>query len=270
MVHALGKNNFFDETQLGKMIIFSGIIHFLAFSLLLILPGLTSQPWISALPQYTSVSLVSLGELPGGNASVKPVVIPKAKAQTTPKKPIPIQKQVEITKVEPKKIEIPQKITPAKEKPDKKEPEQFSQQTEAQLQQAIGRIREKVGSGVQGGAPGVIGTRDGTGGNEAPEMVVYTSIVIDRIMEAWFLPPGLKQEAINQGLLTIIDIKINRDGGVTFQGIERSSGNSLYDDFALAAIKKIQADSFPPLPEVFRSPFLDLGIRFHPSEVSYS
>ena len=105
-------------------------------------------------------------------------------------------------------------------------------------------------------------------GSGAPEMVVYMSIVVDRIMEAWFLPPGLKEQAINQGLLTTIDIRIDREGKVTFQTIEQSSGNSVYDDFALKAIQKIQATSFPPLPEVYREPYLDLGIKFNPSEVN--
>jgi len=39
-------------------------------------------------------------------------------------------------------------------------------------------------------------------------------------------------------------------------------------NYALAAIKKIRSESFPPLPEVFRNPYVDLGIRFHPSEIN--
>ncbi|MBW1679327.1 MAG: TonB family protein, partial [Deltaproteobacteria bacterium] len=69
---------------------------------------------------------------------------------------------------------------------------------------------------------------------------------------------------------TIIDIRIDRDGRVSLQGIEQNSGNSLYDNYALAAIKKIRSESFPPLPEVFRNPYVDLGIRFHPSEINNS
>jgi hypothetical protein len=115
-----------------------------------------------------------------------------------------------------------------------------------------------------------VGVQGGSGATQIPEMVVYTSIVIDRIMEAWFLPPSLKQEAFSRNFLTIIQIRIDRQGKVSFQGVERNSGNPLYDDYALAAIKKIQSETFPPLPEVFREQYLDLGIRFQPSEANLS
>ena len=154
-----------------------------------------------------------------------------------------------------------------------KEETHTSQAQEQKVNQAIENIRERVGGEEQtantggGGGVGVGVTHEG-GGSGAPEMVVYMSIVVDRIMEAWFLPPGLKEQAINQGLLTTIDIRIDREGKVSFQAIEQSSGNSVYDDFALKAIQKIQVTSFPPLPEVYREPYLDLGIKFNPSEVN--
>ena len=142
------------------------------------------------------------------------------------------------------------------------------------MQQALNRIKENLGSGARGQSSGVtagVGIQGGSGAAQAPpEMTVYTSIVIDRIMEAWFLPPSLKQEASSRNLLTIIQIRIDRQGKVSFQGVERNSGNPLYDDYALAAIKKIQSETFPPLPEVFREQFLDLGIRFQPSEANLS
>jgi hypothetical protein len=235
------------------------------------LPNLSSRPTIRIVPQYTPVALVGPGELGGGGkSSVKPAVMfPKARVNVTVKKPELIQK-----KVETKPIEI-SKTEPKTPIPPRPKEETNNSQAQEKHNQAIENIREKVGGGEQaantreGTARGVgVGVTHEGGGSGAPEMVVYMSIVVDRIMEAWFLPPGLKEQAINQGLLTTIDIRIDREGKVTFQAIEQKSGNSVYDDFALKAIQKIQVTSFPPLPEVYREPYLDLGIKFNPSEVN--
>ena len=270
MVHALGDKIFLDETRLMKMVVLSGFIHFLAFFLFVFLPNFSSNPAIRVVPQYTPVLLVGQGDLAGGTKSlVKPITV--AKANVTAKKPDLIQKKVEakpieISKTEPKK---PETVTP----PAKKEETQNSQGEEQKVSQAIENIRERVGKEGQAASSAMVGgigvgTNIEGGGSGAPEMYVYMSIVVDRIMEAWFLPPGLKEEAINQSLLTIIDIRIDRDGKVTLQGIEQRSGNSGYDNYALQAIQKIQVHSFPPLPEVYREQFLDLGIKFNPSEVN--
>ena len=267
MVKVLGNNTFLDETKLIKMVILSGFVHFLALFLFVFLPNLSSGPTIRIIPQYTPVALVGPGELGGGGkSSVKPVTVPKARVNVAVKKPELIQKKFETKPIEISKTE-PKTATPPKEETH------TSQAQEQKVNQAIENIRERVGGEEQtantggGGGVGVGVTHEG-GGSGAPEMVVYMSIVVDRIMEAWFLPPGLKEQAINQGLLTTIDIRIDREGKVSFQAIEQSSGNSVYDDFALKAIQKIQVTSFPPLPEVYREPFLDLGIKFNPSEVN--
>jgi outer membrane biosynthesis protein TonB len=274
---SLRKDRLWREPRLMNMLILSGIFHFLAISLLFFLPGFPSSPYINPFPQYTPVRLISLKDLPGSNkAPEKMVLVKKAKKELRIKKPTPIQKQLEVKKIEvskvvvPKKSIVPKKISPVSSKPDQKKREKKaspSYQEEEHLQQAIRNIKEKVTNVVKAETYSPLGIKGGTGTSEIPEMVVYTSIVVDRIMEAWFLPPKLKQEALLQNLLTIIDIRIDREGKVYFQGIERGSGNVLYDNYALAAIKKIQSESFPPLPEVFRSPYLDLGIRFKPSGV---
>ena len=269
MVKVLGNNTFLDETKLIKMVILSGFVHFFALFLFVFLPNLSSGPTIRVIPQYTPVALIGPGDLGGGGkSSVKPVSVPKQKINVATKKPELITK-----KIEPKAIEI-SKTQPKSAIPPKEETNN-SQTQEQQVNQAIENIRERVGGEQRapstGGAGGVgVGVTHEGEGSGAPEMVVYMSIVIDRIMEAWFLPPGLKEQAINQGLLTTIDIRIDRGGKVTFQTIEQSSGNSVYDDFALKAIQKIQVTSFPPLPEVYREPYLDLGIKFNPSEVNSS
>jgi len=269
MVKVLGNNTFLDETKLIKMVVLSGVVHFLVLFLFVFLPNLSSGPTIRIIPQYTPVALIGQGELGSGDKpSVKSVTVPKARVNVAVKKPELIQKKIATKPIEISKTE-PKTATP----PKPKEETNNSQAQEQQVNQAMENIRERVGgeeqaanTGGSGGGIGVGVTHEGEGSG-APEMVVYMSLVVDRIMEAWFLPPGLKEQAINQGLLTTIDIRIDREGKVSFQAIEQSSGNSVYDDFALKAIRKIQVTSFPPLPEVYREPYLDLGIKFNPSEV---
>ena len=243
MVQALGKNILIDDSRLLKIAVISGVIHFVTFCLLILLPNLSSGPKISPLPDYTSVSLLSPGELSGISAPPKPVVIPKAKVSPSSSKPVPLQKKVEtkpieISKTEPKKPELI-KTSPKKEETSPKQ--------DQQLNEALNRIRDQVKNGAQAGMTGGtgVGAKAGGAGSGAPAMMVYLSIVIDRITQAWFLPPGLKEDAINRGLITIIDIRISRDGQVKPLGVSQSSGHSLFDDYSLKAIKKLKWRRFP-------------------------
>jgi len=265
---------FSEQNQLGNMLIISCIVHFLGFSLLFLLPGIPAQPRIDALPHYTPVKLVNLRDLPGS----KSIAIAKARKKIIAKKPTLIQKKSTVKKLEisktvapPNKVIAKKSATPLSKSSKKEKTKQKTSnpQEDQRLRHAVDDIRNRVAGGGTA-ASAAFGIRGGGKAGEIPEILVYTSIVVDRIMQAWFLPPGLEREASHRNLLTVIGIRIGRDGKVSFQGIERSSGNSLYDNYARAAIKKIEADSFPPLPAVFRNRFLDLGIRFNPSEKNNS
>ncbi|HIJ60645.1 MAG TPA: TonB family protein [Nitrospirae bacterium] len=81
----------------------------------------------------------------------------------------------------------------------------------------------------------------------------YLSLVRAKIMERWVYP-----ETIDKDLEAIITIKIKKDGTVQLIGIEKSSGNRLFDRTALSAISSIQ--NLPSPPEGIE----ELGIRFKP------
>jgi TonB family protein len=81
----------------------------------------------------------------------------------------------------------------------------------------------------------------------------YLSMVRTKIMERWVYP-----ETIDRDLEAIISIKIKRDGSIQIMGIEKSSGNRLFDRSALSAISSIA--SLPPPPEGLD----EVGIRFKP------
>ncbi len=249
------------------MVMISMVAHVMMLTVFAFFSGFTTPMRISPVPSYTSVTVVSAGQLAGTPA--KEVRLKKATKQITTKKPTLIQEKASLSKLEASKMNVekkalvPEKVA-AKQKESgssdsgAKEPRAASEQQSAAA--TAGGTHSRDSFAVQG-----IGS--GTAGTDIPEIAVYTSIVVDRIMEAWFLPPSLKREALKRNLIMVVDIRIDQNGRVSLQGVERTSGNSLFDNYALSAIKKVQAESFPPLPDVYRRPYLDLGIRFHPSEV---
>lgn len=88
------------------------------------------------------------------------------------------------------------------------------------------------------------GASGGTGGSD------YFSVVMRKIKEQW-----IYTESFDSDLQAIVVIRIARDGGVTIEKIEKSSGNPLYDRSALRAITK--ASPLPPPPQE-----MELGVRF--------
>jgi TonB family protein len=62
------------------------------------------------------------------------------------------------------------------------------------------------------------------------------------------------------GQQPIVVFEIRRDGRLNQAAIEKSSGNSAYDQVALRALN--DAGPFPPLPDDFKKPVLRIGLQF--------
>ncbi len=99
---------------------------------------------------------------------------------------------------------------------------------------------EAAGSRPQGNNPGDI-------------ISSYYSQVQERIWSEWVLP----EFRIKGDLLAIINIRIMKDGRINILGVEKSSGNSLFDRSAIRAIRK--ASPLPPPPYE-----IEIGVRFTP------
>jgi len=253
--------------KLRSMLIASFAVHVVLFLCLIItIPGL-SRNRINAPLSYMPVTIVGAGELAAaGKPAPKDLNVKKATNALSAQKPSLMTSRADLKKLTASKIGVenrkltPERISPAEEKvqPSPQHESAASETPESSGQEspaAAGTGRR--GSGRAGGGPNAI----------PPELAVYISIVIDQVAEAWFLPPALEQEASKNKLMAIISIRIDREGNVTLQAVEQRSGNALYDNYAVTAIKKVQASSLPPLPEVYREAHLDLGLRFRPSEV---
>ena len=90
-------------------------------------------------------------------------------------------------------------------------------------------------------------------GGEGPLLAGYYSLVQERVWSEWVFP-GLRTE---EGLETVVDIKVLKDGKVKVEGVKKSSGNTLFDRSVLRAIAK--ASPLPPPPYE-----LEISIRYTP------
>jgi TonB family protein len=83
-----------------------------------------------------------------------------------------------------------------------------------------------------------------------------------KIKKAWTIPENLLKEKERVDLETIIVVIIERDGKIQKYWFEKKSGNDLYDQTAVRAIKK--AEPLPPVPNELSESRLEVGIRFFP------
>jgi len=88
----------------------------------------------------------------------------------------------------------------------------------------------------------------------------YYSLIWAKIKEEWTLPENLPKGKTD--LETIIVVIIDREGKIQKTWFEKRSGNTLYDQMAMRAIKK--AGPLPPIPKEFSDNTFEIGIRFHP------
>jgi colicin import membrane protein len=88
----------------------------------------------------------------------------------------------------------------------------------------------------------------------------YYDSIWAKIKKEWTLPENLPKGRTT--LETTIVIVIDREGKIQKSWFERKSGNSLFDQRAMRAIKK--AEPLPPIPKEFSDATLEMGFRFHP------
>jgi colicin import membrane protein len=108
-------------------------------------------------------------------------------------------------------------------------------------------LARQTGVGSQGTK-----TPSSTSKTQGPAGGDYYSMVVSRIKEQWIYP-----ESVDKELLAVVIIKIAKDGNITIDKIEKSSGNPLFDRSVLRAINK-SSPLPPPQQEI------EIGVRFYP------
>lgn len=101
-------------------------------------------------------------------------------------------------------------------------------------------------------------------GREAIELryKAYYDEIWRRVKASWILPEEVV--ATGEDLLTVVIVRIGRGGELLEIKLEESSGNKLYDQSCLRAVKK--SAPFPHLPEDYPQRYMELGLRFRPWE----
>jgi colicin import membrane protein len=80
----------------------------------------------------------------------------------------------------------------------------------------------------------------------------YYGKITSQIRQEWVYP-----DTGEKNLEAVIAVKIARDGIVSVQGIEKSSGNALFDRSAMRALAKASPVAPPPYE-------MEIGMRFYP------
>ncbi len=80
----------------------------------------------------------------------------------------------------------------------------------------------------------------------------YYGKITEEIRQEWIYPDMGKKE-----LETVVLVVIRRDGTITVQGIEKSSGDMLFDRSVLKAVTKASPVTPPPYE-------MEIGMRFFP------
>ena len=111
------------------------------------------------------------------------------------------------------------------------------------------------------GAPqpqGAIKTGGAGTGADSPSVKyrAYLTAVGDRVKNNWTYPEEFRKDKIE----VIVSIKISRDGKLLDSWVEKSSGNNLFDESLMNAVKK--SAPYPQLPQDYDGNVFETGLRF--------
>jgi colicin import membrane protein len=256
-----------SEETWYKMLAVSFAFHILvvgAFSI-----TFKSKPKRFDLSSSYSVNLV--GNVGGTGGGQKEAALPEAKK--IPGKPVPAVKESKPVPAKNKPIPIKKEDLVSLSK--KKVPEKAgtTQEELDQLQKKIQNLRRKTeyldiaksarsGSATSGGLMGTGGlSGSGEGGGIAdPLMQKYYKDIMEKIDAVWKIPTSAKKN-----LLSVIVIKIRRDGVVVDIIPETMSGNRLYDESIMRAIRA--AEPLPRIPAAIKEDIVEIGFNFRPENM---
>lgn len=184
-------------------------------------------------------------------------LIPKPKAQPKPT-PQPAaaapSKGAQMSAVEEKEGERNPKSM--QEGPAKGSPEGVSK---GQPEGSPKGVAEGAGKGAGGSGSG---GGEGSGRVASSLLGFYGARVKETISRNWVFSEAIK----SQGLETRVLVVINREGGILELRVEKSSGNTIFDESAVRAVRK--SAPLPPLPQVISYPKVEISLRFSPEGLS--
>jgi len=234
----MGKGETFRQWHMEtmkRMLLLSMAFHAMVAIMLIVLP-VPFQRALSLPPVYQ----VNLVTLPGPPEEVKAPEPPKAPEITKPKvvsKPLPELKK------SPRELAKKETVTPTPKK--SKPPGSKTPKAEAAI-----KSKEEIAS-----VPSITATAAA----EAPDFKFgfYTKLIERKIGEAWS-PPRIERDYDTKEV--VVTFVIITTGKVQEIQVEKSSGNTFFDQAALRAV--YMANPLPPLPRGFRDPHLKIHFSF--------
>lgn len=273
-----------QDKRLGRMVMLSGLLHAgLLLALVSAADPPQSKPWT---PQSYTVSLVApaaLGLAPEPpspkrveSAAVTPLPKPqppkvKVKKPKAEKK-LKVAKPKKSVKIASKKKPSPQKAPlktevkkPQTQKPEQakkpppqsstpKEPEEqrlSAEDREQQIVVALEKIRQRVQADPRQTAETSHSTSaSGGGGGDTLRglpFILYTQEVKQRVKQSWIVAEH------KSGLSAVVRFGILANGEVVEVELAERSGDRIFDESAMRAVRK--ANPLPPPPEAYRNEF---------------
>jgi TonB family protein len=234
--------------RLNRMIAISLLFHIAVLILLFLSPSFPS-PKLTFGPVYT-VSLVNFSgkavQAKGASAAATKELLSADRHETVLKKAIEPAKSIPIHSLETRK----------KKDPDLEKAMENIRKRASAADDSVKRPQAKTAPEKTAGST----SQPGDGEMNA-QLNAYYALIWSRIKGSWaFISPSP-----GEVLEAVIDVTILRSGAVTEVNFEKRSGNRYFDESAMKAIRK--ASPFPPLPMVTGETSIQVGIRFHSSEL---
>jgi TonB family protein len=226
---------------------------------------LSLNPWPTLIKVQPTAYTVTLMPVP------PPEPVPEIRQPiVVPKEEKPVEKKKPITK--PKKDDIVEKVKKSPKKVEKTEEKKVDlKQLQKDLEEirkkaALDKIRNRVARREKVEKQPAVPSPSQVISSNKPSVDVnsllnrYYSLIWEKIKESWTIPQNLLEERVD--LETVIVVIIEKDGKIKRYWFEKKSGNELYDQTAVRAIKK--AEPLPPIPNELSEESLEIGIRFFP------
>lgn len=273
------------KQEFTKTIAGSFILHILVIAAGLMLFNRERRTFVS--PIYT-VNLVAPGPVKRKETPKKPKAAPKQVKKPEPKT-APVEKKASVKIHEPakpkekaipiksSKADLDEAIKKIASEVKKKEEQKHldsrieeirkkraaeSKEVESRLEsikKEIESSRTQVKPAAQTAPVQEAGSRGGMKREDLEaKYPAYFSLIHDRVQDEWSI---YSEDLKDSKLSIIVSVRIARSGKLLESHVEKSSGDSHFDESLIKAIRKAE---FPPLPQDFEGESLETGFRFCP------
>jgi colicin import membrane protein len=273
-----------SEGSWYKWLVISTVLHFVVLGLFSIpLPKSSKKINLSSY----SVSLVGdmgggpkasmdAGGAKGAQVPVKEPPKPEKKAEPDKGKKPPKEKPVKpkLVRAAKDEVSLAKKKTPLKEPVKTAKKETPSKDELDALNKRLREIKKRTdyvdiskrgegGASRSGGsgAPGLPFSGEGSGKPLDLATQKYYMDIRDKITAAWGMPGAAFKK-----LETEVTIKVRKDGRIVDISVDKRSGNRVYDESILRALRAV--DPLPPIPASLNVDTMEIPFRFRPEDMS--